>query len=114
MGLGLGPITRRAGRGRRSANAPLLAGVVFGPHGLHVGPKSHEVAHFFADIGKLLLMFFAGLEIDLVQFRRTGRRSLVFGLATFAMPLAGGFLVGLDFGYGWQAAPLHIPLPGPD
>jgi Kef-type K+ transport system membrane component KefB len=82
----------------------LLAGVVFGPHGLHVGPKSHEVAHFFADIGKLLLMFFAGLEIDLVQFRRTGRRSLVFGLATFAMPLAGGFLAGLGFGYGWLAA----------
>ena len=82
----------------------LLAGVLFGPHGLHVGPKSHEVAHFFADVGKLLLMFFAGLEIDLVQFRRTGRRSLVFGLATFALPLAGGILVGLVFGYGWLGA----------
>jgi Sodium/hydrogen exchanger family len=82
----------------------LLAGVLFGPHGLHVGPKSHEVAHFFADIGKLLLMFFAGLEIDLVQFRSTGRRSLVFGLATFAMPLAAGFLAGLGFGYGWLTA----------
>jgi Kef-type K+ transport system membrane component KefB len=82
----------------------LLAGVVFGPHGLHVGPKSHEVAHFFADVGKLLLMFFAGLEIDLVQFRRTGRRSLAFGLATFVLPLAGGSLAGLSFGYGWLAA----------
>src|SRR3954470_5887410 len=64
----------------------LLAGVLFGPHGLHVGPKSHEVANFFADNGKLLLMFFAGLEVDPIQFRRTGRRSLVFGLATFAFP----------------------------
>ena len=82
----------------------LLAGVVFGPHGLHVGPKSHEVAHFFADVGKLLLMFFAGLEIDLVQFRRTGHRSLAFGLATFSLPLAGGVLAGLSFGYGWLAA----------
>src|SRR4051794_8125183 len=82
----------------------LLAGIVFGPHGLHVGPKSHEVAHFFADVGKLLLMFFAGLEIDLVQFRRTGHRSLAFGLATFALPLAGGMLVGLVFGYGWLGA----------
>ena len=82
----------------------LLAGVLFGPHGLHVGPKSHEVAHFFADVGKLLLMFFAGLEIDLVQFRRTGHRSLVFGLATFALPLASGILVGLAFGYGWLGA----------
>jgi Na+:H+ antiporter len=82
----------------------LLAGVVFGPHGLHVGPKSHEVAHFFADVGKLLLMFFVGLEIDLVQFRRTGGRSLVFGLATFTLPLASGILAGLVFGYGWLAA----------
>jgi Kef-type K+ transport system membrane component KefB len=82
----------------------LLAGVVFGPHGLNVGPKSHEVAHFFADVGKLLLMFFAGLEIDLVQFRRTGHRSLVFGLATFTLPLASGILVGLGFGYGWLGA----------
>src|SRR5947209_8830924 len=82
----------------------LLAGVVFGPNGLHVGPRSHEVAHFFADVGKLLLMFFAGLEIDLVLFRRTGHRSLAFGLATFALPLAGGVLAGLGFGYGWLAA----------
>jgi Kef-type K+ transport system membrane component KefB len=82
----------------------LFAGVAFGPHGLQVGPKSHEVAHFFADVGKLLLMFFAGLEIDLAQFRRTGRRSLAFGLATFALPLASGAAVGLVFGYGWLAA----------
>ena len=82
----------------------LLAGVVFGPHGLHVGPKSHEVAHFFADVGKLLLMFFAGLEIDLVQFRRTGNRSLVFGVATFTLPLASGMAAGLVFGYGWLGA----------
>lgn len=82
----------------------LLAGIVFGPHGLNVGPKSHEVAHFFADVGKLLLMFFAGLEIDLVEFRRTGHRSVVFGLATFALPFVSGILIGLAFGYGWLGA----------
>jgi Kef-type K+ transport system membrane component KefB len=82
----------------------VLAGVLFGPHGLHVGPKSHEVAHFFADVGKLLLMFFAGLEIDLIQFRRTGNRSLLFGLATFGLPLASGILAGLVFNYGWLGA----------
>ncbi len=82
----------------------LLAGVAFGPNGLHVAPQSHEVSQFFADVGKLLLMFFAGLEIDLVQFRRTGHRSLVFGLATFSLPLASGLLAGLLFGYSWLAA----------
>src|SRR5262245_39661238 len=82
----------------------LLAGVVFGPHGLHVGPRSHEVAHFFADVGKLLLMFFAGLAIDLVQFRRPGRPPLPFGPAPLALPLAAGVLAGLLFGYGWLGA----------
>jgi Kef-type K+ transport system membrane component KefB len=82
----------------------LAAGVLFGPHGLQVSPQSHEVASFFADVGKLLLMFFAGLEIDLVQFRRTGARSLFFGLATFTLPLASGIAAGLAFGYGWLGA----------
>jgi hypothetical protein len=57
----------------------LFAGVALGPSGLHTLPKPAPVASFFAEIGKLLLMFFAGLEIDLSQFRRTGARSLVFG-----------------------------------
>jgi Kef-type K+ transport system membrane component KefB len=51
-------------------------------------------------------MFFAGLEIDLSQFRRTGARSLVFGFVTFSMPLVVGAGVGLLAGYGWLAAVL--------
>ncbi len=82
----------------------LLAGVLFGPHGIRVSPKSNEVAQFFAEVGKLLLMFFAGLEIDLAMFRRTGARSLLFGAATFTLPLVGGCAVGLAFGYGWLGA----------
>ena len=82
----------------------LAAGVIFGPHGLQVGPKHNEVAEYFAEVGKLLLMFFAGLEIDVQQFQRTRNRSLIFGLATFSLPLAAGFAVGMGFGYGWIGA----------
>jgi Kef-type K+ transport system membrane component KefB len=82
----------------------LLAGVVLGPSGLHIAPEHGEVAHFFADVGKLLLMFFAGLEIDLDQFLRIRNRSLTFGIATFAFPMCAGVIVGLTFGYGWIAA----------
>ncbi len=82
----------------------LAAGVLFGPHGLHVGPKHNEVAEYFAEVGKLLLMFFAGLEVDVQQFQRTRNRSLVFGLATFSLPLLAGFAVGMAFGYGWIGA----------
>src|SRR6516165_3394964 len=79
----------------------LLAGVALGPSGLHAFPKEDPVAEFFSEIGKLLLMFFAGLEIDLSQFRRTGSRSLVFGFFTFSIPLIIGIGVGLLTGYGW-------------
>jgi Kef-type K+ transport system membrane component KefB len=82
----------------------LLAGVVFGPNGLQVAPKHPEVADFFADIGKLLLMFFAGLEIDLTQFQRVRNRSLAYGVASFATPLALGTALGLLFGYGLLSA----------
>src|SRR6516164_1560524 len=84
----------------------LLAGVAMGPSGLQALPKSDPVADFFADVGKLLLMFFAGLEIDLSQFRRTAGRSLSFGLLTFSIPQVVGTGVGLLAGYGWLAAVL--------
>jgi Kef-type K+ transport system membrane component KefB len=82
----------------------LLAGVVLGPSVLQALPKADPVAEFFSEIGKLLLMFFAGLEIDLSQFRRTGTRSLGFGLFTFSIPLVVGAGVAMLAGYGWLAA----------
>jgi Kef-type K+ transport system membrane component KefB len=84
----------------------MLAGVGLGPSGLHFLPTATPVAQFFAEVGKLLLMFFAGLDIDLSQFRRTGARSLVFGFLTFSIPLVIGAAVGLVAGYGWLAAVL--------
>src|SRR6516225_10235197 len=84
----------------------LLAGVALGPSALRTLPNAAPVAMFFAEVGKLLLMFFAGLEIDLSQFRRTGTRSLVFGFFTFTLPLVIGAGVGLLAGYGWFTAVL--------
>ena len=77
----------------------LLSGVVMGTHVLGVFPLHPEVADFFADLGKLLLMFFAGLEIDLPLFRQARTRSIIFGLLTTSIPLAMGTAVGLRFGY---------------
>src|SRR5262245_9470699 len=82
----------------------LAAGVALGPSGVHVMPRHGEVAQFFADIGKLLLMFFAGLEIDLTQFNRLRNRSLAFGVASFGFPLVMGVGLGRIFGYGWLSA----------
>jgi Kef-type K+ transport system membrane component KefB len=52
-----------------------------------------------AQLGQLLLMFFAGLEIDLTRFRQAQGRSMLFGLITAGVPLLLGTTVGLMFGY---------------
>ncbi len=90
--------------GLPSAVGLLMAGVLLGPSGVRVAPQNSEIAEFFAEIGKLLLMFFAGLEIDIEQFTRTRNRSMIFGWMTFSLPLLTGIGVGLAFGYGWLSA----------
>ena len=77
----------------------LLAGMLIGPHGLDLFSERRPVADFAADIGKLLLMFFIGLEINLVLFRQSRRRAIAFGLITTAAPLLLGTAVALWFGY---------------
>ena len=82
----------------------LFAGVVLGSNGLGLLNKESDVMQLFADIGKIYLMFVAGLEIDLEEFRRKKDRSFGFGLATFGLPLVTGTAVGLTFGLGWNAS----------
>src|SRR3954447_21239990 len=82
----------------------LLSGILFGPHGLDVFGEHPAIADFFSDLGKLLLMFYAGLEIDLAVLQRSRRRSIVFGIATTCLPLLLGTAVGLVFGYGMLTA----------
>jgi Kef-type K+ transport system membrane component KefB len=82
----------------------IAAGVLLGSSGLGLLNQESETMKLFSDIGKIYLMFVAGLEIDLQQFRRTRNRSLGFGGATFLLPLLAGILVGRLFGFGWNAA----------
>ena len=78
----------------------LLSGVVIGPYVLGIFGQQRPVMDFFADLGKLLLMFVAGLEIDLAHFRQAQGKSIMFGLITTGIPLLLGTAVGLLFGYG--------------
>jgi len=77
----------------------LLSGVVLGPHVLGVFGEDRPIADFFADLGKLLLMFSAGLEIDLALFRQARTRAMTFGLLTTIAPLLLGTMFGLAFRY---------------
>ena len=84
----------------------LVAGVVLGTHGLGLLDADSETMNLLSDIGKIYLMFVAGLEIDLEDFSKNRDRSLAFGVATFAIPLLIGAGVGQLFGYGWNASVL--------
>ena len=91
--VGILPLSRRA---RLPAVVGLLlSGVVLGPHVLGLFGEHAPIADFFAELGKLLLMFFAGLEIDIAQFRRERNKSVIFGLVTTLIPLLLGTAVGL-------------------
>lgn len=84
----------------------LLGGIVVGPYGLGVFPVHPAVADFFAELGKLMLMFFAGLEIDLALFQRARNRSILFGFCTTLIPQVLGTAVGLWF--GWSLIPAVV------
>jgi Kef-type K+ transport system membrane component KefB len=77
----------------------LAFGVLLGPYVLDVAPKNHPIVQFFGDLGRLLLMFGAGLEININLFRKAQTRSLIFGLITTIVPQVLGTAYGLAFGY---------------
>jgi Na+:H+ antiporter len=95
--VGIPPLSRRLRL--PSVVGLLLCGVLIGPHGLGFFAEKTPIADFFADLGKLLLMFFAGLEIDLDNFRKSRNRTLTFGIITTSLPLLLGTAVGLFFGF---------------
>ncbi len=76
----------------------LLFGVALGPHVLGFFGEQRPIADFFAELGKLLLMFSAGLEIDIALFRKAQARSIIFGLLTTTVPLLFGTLLAIGFG----------------
>jgi len=91
-------LTRRA---RLPELVGLLAcGILLGPYVLAVAPMNHPIVQFFGDLGRLLLMFGVGLEIDISLFRKAQTRSVIFGLITTIVPQVLGTAYALAFGYG--------------
>jgi Kef-type K+ transport system membrane component KefB len=78
----------------------LTFGVLIGPYVLDIAPVNHPIVQFFGDLGRLLLMFTAGLEIEIDLFRKVQTRSIIFGVITTIVPQLLGTAYGLAFGYG--------------
>lgn len=70
----------------------ILSGTIIGPHGLNLIQRNSAV-DLFSTIGLLYIMFTAGLELDLGEFKKHRTKSIVFGILTFIIPISIGFLV---------------------
>jgi Kef-type K+ transport system membrane component KefB/nucleotide-binding universal stress UspA family protein len=82
----------------------VLSGVVLGPKSWNIFQTQLPIMNLLADVGLIYLMFVAGLEVEMEQFRRRKNRSLGYGSFTFGIPLLLGTLLGRIFGFDWNAA----------
>ena len=69
----------------------IIAGMAIGDHGFNIVAKGS--IDLFGKAGLLYIMFLAGLELDMAQFKKNTYKSLVFGFFTFAVPISLGFAV---------------------
>lgn len=87
----------------------LLIGLILGPTVLdmlhwpllgagHLEETIHQLAH----LGVLVLMFVAGLEVDLESMAKTGRPAVLGGVLGVLTPVLLGALAMLPFGFGFE------------
>ena len=79
----------------------ILAGVIIGPHGFNLLRRDSSIV-LFGTVGLLYIMFLAGLEIDLSEFKKNRNKILFFGFTTFVLPLTIGvvccyYILGFGF-----------------
>ncbi len=70
----------------------IISGTIIGPHGFNLIARTAAV-NLFSTIGLLYIMFIAGLELDLGEFKKYRNRSIIFGILTFIIPILLGFTV---------------------
>src|SRR5688572_10389295 len=84
----------------------ICGGILMGPDILGLVNPQGTTFKLFNELGKLLLMFFAGFEINLHDFKKVGKRASAYGFLTFAIPMIVGTLVGNFLGVGLNGAVL--------
>ncbi len=97
-----------------SAVLLILFGLLVGPHGaglLHHG----QVGGFLSEIGFLILMFLAGLEIDFNEIKRKGLRVMMLMgaicLSVFGLAFLSAWLLGYDPIVGLALGATSVGLP---
>lgn len=72
----------------------ILAGVIIGPHGFNLLARDSGII-LSGTAGLLYIMFLAGLEIDMNDFKKNAVKSTLLGLYGFLIPMILGTLAGL-------------------
>jgi Kef-type K+ transport system membrane component KefB len=72
----------------------IIAGAIIGPNGFELMLRDSSII-LFGTVGLLYIMFLAGLEIDLADFKKNSAKSVIFGLYTFIIPMGIGTVSSL-------------------
>lgn len=84
----------------------ILAGVVIGEHGFNILERDSSF-ELFGKVGLYYIMFLAGLEMDLEDFKKNTGKTLFFGLLTFILPMVLGIWTSMEFlGYTFVTSTL--------
>ena len=78
----------------------ILAGVLVGKYGFNILERDSSF-ELFGKVGLYYIMFLAGLEMDMDDFKKNRTKGLVFGLFTFIIPMGLGIWSSMSLlGYG--------------
>lgn len=78
---------------------PYIVGLIFA--GILLGPKAFNILandesfHLFGNVGILYILFLAGIDMDMNDFRRNRVKGMIFGLFTFSIPILIGTFTSL-------------------
>ncbi len=81
----------------------ILAGVAIGPHGFALLQRDRTMI-LLGTVGVIFLMFLGGLETSLDDLKRNADKAIIFGLATFLLPMGLGTAAMVAIGYDWLPA----------
>jgi Na+:H+ antiporter len=97
--------------GQPAVLGELAVGIILGPSVLNLLNMPYftdqhllEVIHHLAEVGVLLLMFLAGLDLHLSDLLRSGKVASLAGTFGVILPLGLGILTGMLFSMDFQSA----------